>query len=79
VTHSAPGEHPAPGTAEREHVVTALQSALGVRHEIRVACLHGSFERGEPYRDIDLAVWVDTSAVGPQARVREVLTRPPPR
>lgn len=71
--HSAVSVRPAPTAAERERIVTALQSTLGTRPEIDFACLHGSFERGEPYRDVDVAVWVDPSLVAPEARLRYAL------
>ena len=40
-------------------LVEGLRRALEARPEIAFAYLHGSFERGEPYRDIDVAVWMD--------------------
>jgi uncharacterized protein len=43
----------------REQIVERLQRALEPRPEIAVAMLHGSFARRGPYRDIDLAVWLD--------------------
>ena len=65
--------HPAPGETERARVADALRAALGARPEIRFACLHGSFARGEPYRDIDVAIWVDAALAASEARVRYVL------
>lgn len=47
----------------REEVCGALRRVLGARGEVRFACLHGSFARGEPFRDIDIAVWVEPSAL----------------
>ena len=57
----------------RGRVAEALRSALAGRPEIRFACLHGSFARGDPYRDIDVAIWVDAAVVPPEARVRYML------
>jgi predicted nucleotidyltransferase len=39
--------------------VEALQKHLKGRPEIMCAYLHGSFLDGGPYRDVDVAVWVD--------------------
>jgi predicted nucleotidyltransferase len=63
----------APGDDERARVAAVLDANLAARPEIRFACLHGSFARGEPYRDIDVAVWVDSTRVPPEARVRYML------
>ena len=57
----------------RARVVEVLQSVIARRPEIRFACLHGSFERGEPSRDIDVAVWADAAAVVPEGRARYML------
>ena len=54
---------PAPGETERARVADALRATLEAQPEIRFACLHGSFARGEPYRDIDVAIWVDAALV----------------
>ncbi len=43
----------------REQIVGRLQRALEPRPEIALAMLHGSFQRGAAYRDIDLALWLD--------------------
>jgi hypothetical protein len=64
---------PAPPEDERARAADALRAILDARPEIRFACLHGSFARGEPYRDIDVAIWVDAAAVAPEARVRYML------
>jgi hypothetical protein len=43
--------------------VTRLRVALASRPEVRFAYLHGSFAAGGPYRDLDVAVWVDEVVV----------------
>jgi predicted nucleotidyltransferase len=53
------------GAEARPAVCAALRRALGPRAEISFACLHGSFAAGEPFRDIDVAVWLGpASALG---------------
>lgn len=44
---------------ERESILEAIRTHLEGRPEIRCAYVHGSFLTGGPYRDIDVAVWVD--------------------
>jgi hypothetical protein len=44
---------------DRTAVVEALRKHLEGRLEILCAYLHGSFLMEGPYRDIDVAVWVD--------------------
>ena len=44
---------------ERSSIVDAIRSYLEARPEILFAYLHGSFEEGGPYRDVDVAVWLD--------------------
>ena len=44
---------------ERAGVIDAIRRCLEERREIIWAYLHGSFLEGGPYRDIDLAVWVE--------------------
>lgn len=48
-----------PDDADRSRIAAELQRRLGSRPEIVFAYLHGSFESGGPYRDVDVAVWVD--------------------
>lgn len=43
----------------RAQLVEAIRRALSAHPEIEFAYLHGSFQRGGPYRDVDIAVWVD--------------------
>ena len=45
--------------ADRSRIAAELQRRLEARPEIVFAYLHGSFESGGPYRDVDVAVWVD--------------------
>jgi hypothetical protein len=39
----------------------ALTDALFARPEVLVACLHGSFQEGLAFRDVDVAIWIDPS------------------
>lgn len=43
----------------RDEILARLSGALGGRPEIVFAYVHGSFATQGPFRDIDLAVWVD--------------------
>jgi len=54
--------------SERDELVAAVRAALEARPEIRFAYLHGSFQTGGPYRDIDVAVWLDPARVADQSR-----------
>jgi len=49
-------------TQDRAALVEAIQRLIECRQEIQWAYLHGSFFEGGPYRDIDIAVWVDPTA-----------------
>lgn len=44
---------------DRSELSRRLQALLEPREEIVFACLHGSFQRGEPFRDVDVAVWLE--------------------
>lgn len=44
----------------RAALVDRLRRLLEGRREIRCAYLHGSFLEGGPYRDVDLAVWIES-------------------
>ncbi|MBI4704842.1 MAG: nucleotidyltransferase domain-containing protein [Deltaproteobacteria bacterium] len=44
---------------ERFGLVSALRRALLAEPCVRVAFLHGSFARGEPFRDLDVGVQLD--------------------
>lgn len=57
--HVRPHRLPA---AEKNLVVRELQEALHQRPEVLFALLHGSFIAEGPFRDIDLAVYVHSSA-----------------
>jgi predicted nucleotidyltransferase len=46
-------------TRKRSSLIEALRNHLEARPEILFAYLHGSFLTGGPYRDIDVAAWVD--------------------
>jgi len=48
----------------RDRVRADLCRALDARPELSFGCLHGSFAAGEPFRDVDLAVWVEPAALG---------------
>jgi uncharacterized protein len=43
----------------RDHIEAALAREIGGRPEIMFALLHGSFLDGGPYRDVDVAIWLD--------------------
>lgn len=58
--------------SERRALITgitdALRTQLETHPEILWAYLHGSFLEGGPYRDVDIAVWVDPTAACPRMR-----------
>jgi uncharacterized protein len=47
-----------PVRRDRSALTEALQQRLAARPEVIFAVLHGSFDTGNPYRDIDVAVWI---------------------
>jgi predicted nucleotidyltransferase len=47
----------------KANIKRQLRQLLDQRQEIRFACLHGSFLEPQGFRDVDVAVWVDPSAV----------------
>jgi predicted nucleotidyltransferase len=49
--------------AQRMMLIEALRRELLARPEIVFAYLHGSFLSRGPYRDIDVAIWLDPSQV----------------
>ncbi len=49
--------------AERAKLTDAIRRALQARPEVAFAYLHGSFLTGGPYRDVDVAVWLDPARV----------------
>ncbi len=65
--------------SERRELLAALQAALEARPEIRFAYLHGSFQAGGPYRDIDVAVWLDPARIADQPHGRYALDLGVPR
>jgi predicted nucleotidyltransferase len=48
----------------RARVSADLRRALDARPEVSSACLHGSFAAGGPFRDVDVAVWLEPAALG---------------
>lgn len=59
--------------AERTRIVETIRRHLERRREIQCAYLHGSFARGEPYHDIDVAVWVDRGGAGDDSVARDAV------
>jgi len=49
------------GEEERKKMQEILTNCLEKEETIRFAYLHGSFAEGRPFRDIDIAVFVDES------------------
>jgi predicted nucleotidyltransferase len=47
----------------RDELATVVRTQLEARPEILLAYLHGSFAGGGPYRDLDVAVWLDPDRV----------------
>ena|SRR5437870_4157240 len=60
-------------SSERDGIVECLRQKLDERPGIVFACLHGSFAGAGPYRDIDIAVWLDPTHVTPGERARYAL------
>lgn len=58
---------------DREEITGDLRRELEARPEVVLAVLHGSFTRGEPYRDIDVAVWLDSGRLSRDERFRYAL------
>jgi predicted nucleotidyltransferase len=58
---------------DREHVRSCLARDLDARREILLALLHGSFARGEAFRDVDVAVWLDPARLSKDERFRFAL------
>jgi predicted nucleotidyltransferase len=57
----------------REELRSRLARDLDARPEILLALLHGSFARGEAFRDIDVAVWLDPVRLSKDERFRFAL------
>jgi predicted nucleotidyltransferase len=53
-------------TTEREKILATIRDRLAARGEILFAYLHGSFPAGGPYRDLDLAVFLDPGQAAPR-------------
>lgn len=49
------------GTVEKARLVEVIREVLETRAEIVFAYLHGSIESRGPFRDIDVAVWVNAT------------------
>lgn len=58
---------------DREQIVGDLRRELEARREVVLAFLHGSFSKGGPYRDIDVAVWLDPGRLSLDERFRYAL------
>lgn len=48
---------------EKDVIISKLRAFFEIREEIMFAYIHGSFSEGLPFRDIDVAVYVDEKAV----------------
>lgn len=48
---------------QRDRLIGRLQAILRGRPEILVGILHGSFHSGGPFRDVDVALYVDPSRI----------------
>jgi predicted nucleotidyltransferase len=59
--------------SQRATLISALRREVLARPEIVFAYLHGSFLSGGPYRDIDVAIWLDPSRVARDDRGRYAL------
>jgi predicted nucleotidyltransferase len=58
---------------DHEELRSRLARDLGARPEVLLALLHGSFTRGETFRDIDVAVWLDPLRLSKSERFRLAL------
>lgn len=58
---------------DRERLVHALQCAIEACPAVVLAVLHGSFLKGGPYRDMDVAVWLTPEGRSADERFRFVL------
>jgi predicted nucleotidyltransferase len=58
---------------DREQLRSRLARALEARPEILLALLHGSFTRGDAFRDIDVVVWLDPARLTRPERFRFAL------
>jgi predicted nucleotidyltransferase len=58
---------------DREQLRSRLARELDARPEIVLALLHGSFARGEAFRDIDVVVWLNPARLSRDERFRFAL------
>ena len=58
---------------DRGQLSSRLARELDARSEVLLALLHGSFARGETFRDIDVAVWLDPLRLSKDERFRFAL------
>ena len=58
---------------DREQLRSRLVRDLDARPEILLALLHGSFARDRAFRDIDVAVWLDSARLSKDERFRFAL------
>ncbi len=59
--HTRP--RPPADDATHKRIVDALRQFLATREEIIVAYVHGSYAEGRPFRDLDIAVYVNEAAL----------------
>lgn len=62
--------HPRPqnlSKEQRDRLVTQLKDLLQGRNEVLLAVLHGSFLTGGPFRDVDIALLLDSNSIGREA------------
>jgi len=59
--------------AAHRRVMDTLAHALGARKEALFAYLHGSYAEGRPFRDLDIAVYVDESTLSGSLLACEVM------
>lgn len=48
---------------QRDRLIGRLQTILRARPEILVGILHGSFHSGGPFRDVDVALYIDSGRI----------------
>ena len=59
--------HPRPrkvSDEQRDRLIHKLKDLLQGRTEVLLALLHGSFMTGGPFRDVDIALLLDSSSIG---------------
>jgi predicted nucleotidyltransferase len=60
-------------TQDSGTLIATLRHELEARPEVVFACLHGSVLSGGPYRDIDVAMWLDPGRIRRDDRTRYAL------